>query len=312
MLKQMDLNLLKVFDALMEHQHLTRAAESIHLSQSAMSHALARLRSQLDDTLFVRAQTGMKPTARAQQLAPVIRHALRSLEVGLQPPEPFDPGSSDRTFRLSAIDYFEFLLLPELAGHLQQCAPGVRVQVDLLPAWVPEDALESGEIDAVVSVAGHQNISSRLTRTPWLQERLVGLTSLSSPIAPALSLAEFARVPQVQIDVFSSGFGGLDAWLEAAGIRRNLVMTALSYSVAARVVEKTGYLLCVPERIARILVQMLALRQVRLPAALPQFDIELITHPRFAATPAHQWFIGVLRQVGDQLDGHSPIHSGAD
>ena len=127
-LRQLDLNLLLVFDALMQEGNLTRAAERLHLSQSTVSNALARLRQQLGEELFLRTARGLTPTARAQALYVPVRQALRLLQTGLGPAEPFDP-QTPHVFSLSLNDYAQAALLPMLQAHLARHAAQVELLV---------------------------------------------------------------------------------------------------------------------------------------------------------------------------------------
>ncbi|BBI54137.1 hypothetical protein HORIV_65580 [Vreelandella olivaria] len=116
-LRHFDLNLLLVFEALMRERHVTRAAETLHLSQPALSHALKRLREALDDPLLVRTENGMQPTPRALALLPVVQQALGQLREGLAPPAMFLPGKSKRRFTLATTDYFEEVMYPPFLAN---------------------------------------------------------------------------------------------------------------------------------------------------------------------------------------------------
>ena len=128
----MDLNLLKLLPVLADEKSVTKAADRLFMSQSAFSHALNRVREQLDDPLFIRTSQGMEPTPRARQLIPVIRESLGRLERGMTGSRQFDPATSARTFYLGAVDYFEFLGLPRLVSQFKTEAPNIRLSVDIL------------------------------------------------------------------------------------------------------------------------------------------------------------------------------------
>jgi len=149
-----DLNALVALDALLSTKSVTRAAERLGLTQSAMSHALRRLRGVVDDPLLVRAGAGMALTPRAEVLQPNLHTALLGLARIVEAPEGFDPKTTRRGFRLCTPDLFDLLVLPSLLSGLRESAPGVDVA--LLPAGHPNigAALASGEVDlAVVPVA---------------------------------------------------------------------------------------------------------------------------------------------------------------
>ena len=123
-----DLNLLRVFDALMRERSVTRAGERVGLSQPAVSAALARLRAALDDQLFVRRGTEMAPTLRAEDLANPVREALAAMERALFGERRFDPATTHSTFTLLGADFFSTLVMPRLAARLRREAPGVRLR----------------------------------------------------------------------------------------------------------------------------------------------------------------------------------------
>ncbi len=184
---KMDLNLLRVFDALYELSSVTRAAERLGLTQSAISHALGRLRQAIGDPLFVRHASGLQPTARAIEIAPGIREGLQQLRSALSP-MPFDPATDSRRFRINAGVYFSALLVPLLVARLRAQAPNVSLAVstpgpDLLAS------LDNGSIDIALGAFG--KAPQRLMRQPLYREQMVWIASRDNPVAgsPALLAA---------------------------------------------------------------------------------------------------------------------------
>src|SRR5437764_13596203 len=149
----LDLNLLVVLDALFTERSVTRAARRVGLTQPALSNALARLRIQLDDPLFVRSGRGIIPTARALEMQPVIADALKRIEGALQEGK-FDPRTSRRVFRVIASDYIEAVLLPSILARLEAEAPYVDLEIRPPPTTTsaPRDMLERGEVDIALGV----------------------------------------------------------------------------------------------------------------------------------------------------------------
>ncbi len=145
-----DLNLLIVFDALMQEHNLTRAGRRLGLSQPATSHALARLRHMLNDELFVRAPDGMQPTPRAQQMAEPIRDALRVLRLALEP-ENFDPAQSSRGFTLTVNNYAARAVVPTLARKVAEEAPNVTLDIKPVGLINVLDQLDAGGADVALS-----------------------------------------------------------------------------------------------------------------------------------------------------------------
>ena len=125
---QLDLNLLRVFDALLDERSVTRAGDRLRLSQSAVSHALGRLRLTLDDELFVRRSTGMEPTPRALEIGPALHTALLQMQTALAP-AGFDPATTERRFTISAGPYGCAVLMPLVVHTLQEQAPGSTLHI---------------------------------------------------------------------------------------------------------------------------------------------------------------------------------------
>ena len=173
----LDLNLLRVFDALAEEHSVTRAGERLGLTQSAVSHALNRLRYALEDELFLRGPDGMKPTPRATEIWPELRRGLLLLQHSLDPTE-FDAAEAERTFNLAASSYTGEVLLPHLIQRVRAEAPKVQIHVRGLDAGAPE-ALEAGRLDMAIGVFGR--VSEIFARETLFEERLVWAVRADHP-----------------------------------------------------------------------------------------------------------------------------------
>src|SRR6266446_3867907 len=156
-LSSLDLNLLRVFDAIVRHGNLTAAGEAIGLSQPAMSNALTRLRTHFDDTLFVRAGHGMRPTEYALALAGPIREALEMLEHALRIQAKFNPAKAERTFHICTPDIGEMVFLPGLSKQLRDLAPGVSIKCAQYGTRETREMLLSGELDLVLGYVPELN-----------------------------------------------------------------------------------------------------------------------------------------------------------
>ncbi|MGE8475721.1 MAG: LysR family transcriptional regulator, partial [Paraburkholderia hospita] len=145
-----DLNLLRVFQAIVDERSLTKAGERLALSQPAISYSLARLRTLFDDPLFIRTRSGMQPTPIALELASIVGRALDTVREALRYAESFDPATSTRTFRLSLSDAGEMAYLPAICEALHERAPRVKLSVEPLPVEEIEDALRSSRLDFAI------------------------------------------------------------------------------------------------------------------------------------------------------------------
>lgn len=223
-MSKIDLNLLRVFDALFELRSVTRAAGRLSLTQSAVSHALGRLRRAMDDPLFVRHPGGLQPTAHAIEIAPGISEGLVQLRQALAP-APFDPGQANRRFKISAGAYFSALLVPDLMARARHLAPHVSFTIlspgpDLLPS------LDAGMID--VALGGFGRVPSRLIVQPLFSEDLVWIANIGHPLTR--SPGSISRVPARQRLEIAIGtpFPGHGHYSWDAGIERRVVAAPVS------------------------------------------------------------------------------------
>jgi DNA-binding transcriptional LysR family regulator len=145
-----DLNLLRVFNAIIEERSLTRAGQRLALSQPAVSYSLGRLRTLFGDPLFIRTRVGMQPTPIALELAAIVARALDTVREALRYAERFDPAISTRTFRLSLSDAGELAYLPPICAALQRLAPRVKLRIEPTPVEEIEEALRVSRLDFAI------------------------------------------------------------------------------------------------------------------------------------------------------------------
>lgn len=197
-MKEPDLNLLRVFDMLSEQRSVTRAAERLNLTQSAVSHALGRLRALLGDPLFVRSPGGLRPTARAEEIAPGIRDGLARLRDALSPPD-FDPARATRRFTIATGSYFCDLVVPRLVERLQAEAAGVALRVVPITDTLDHE-LDRGAVDLVLG--GAIKAAARFIEQPLFDEQMVWIAATDNPVSRApFDPDHMAGLPQVAITV---------------------------------------------------------------------------------------------------------------
>ncbi len=291
-LQQLDLNLLKVFDALMREGSVSKAAARVYLSQSATSHALNRLRQALNDPLLVRTPKGMIPTQRAHELAPIVQTLLQQLQLSLENEQEFNPNTSQRRFILRTTDYVECVILPPLMAYLKQHAPGISIEVEILGSDIPEEQMASGDIDLLLGFSGYMAIPKHLEETLWWQDDLVALGSKEyfnqhEPLTME-ALADHAYVYHSPMGTRKSI---IDHWLESKGITRSIAVTSQSYLSAASIVSKTPYILMLPMRVAQQLINALPLNVMTLPSEAPKAQLNWIRHPIKSQDKGLDWLI---------------------
>lgn len=297
LLRQLDLNLLVIFDALMRERNVSRAAQLCFLSQPAMSNALKRLREMLDDPLLVRTANGMVPSPRAQALEGPIRSMLNQLGNQLQPADTFDPATTQRRFCIALTSYGENLLLPEISRVFSEQAPEAHLDTSRLGKNFPLDELERGEIDLVIGVQAYLPPLKQLESRPYRKERMVCLARRKHRRSESLSLEQFLAHRHIYPSPLGLSTNIVDNWLEQQGVKRDIAISTHSYLVAARIAADSDYLLSLPYRMAEQLSQLLPLSILEPPAGLPAFELDLIWHPLYAKEPAIRWLLEMVAGI---------------
>jgi DNA-binding transcriptional LysR family regulator len=294
-LPSVDLNLLVALDALLLEASVTRAAKRVGITQSAMSHALARLRELFRDPLLVRTPKGMTPTTRAMGLIEPIRHALGEIERAIAERPTFEPSTARRTFTLAMQDYGELLLLPPLLSRLGTAAPAV----DLIARPVSDDAalmLEEGSVELAVGPLIPERVG--VFRQRLFEERFVCVVREGHPLVRGrMTLDRFVSLPHLLIAPRGHGRGAVDAALAKLGRERRVALMVPHFLVAPHIVAQSDLCLTVAARIARTFASMLPLRIVEPPIELPGFTMWQGWHERWSHDPGHSWLRGVLAQL---------------
>ena len=293
-LRNLDLNLLKAFDALMDERNVTRAAERLAVSQPAVSATLNRLRDALDDPLFVRAQRGITPTARALALSAPIKRILADIEAVVRP-TVFDPATAEFTVKLSATDYALRAVVVPFVARLRRSAPGARVAV--LPAHGPDllEQLERGELD--LALITPQMAPPDLHSRTLFDERYVVVLREGHPAAEEqpLALDTFCALDHGIVSLQGGGFvGATDDALAGLGRQRRVSVSVPSFGMLLDMVRSTDLVALVPERLLQG-VQGLAVRTP--PLAVPGFTKLLAWHARTQADPRQRWLREQLVQA---------------
>lgn len=300
-LRQLDLNLLLVFDALMQEQNLSRAAAQLHMSQPAMSNALARLHQRLGEVLFVRTARGMLPTARAQVLYKPVRQALRLLQEGLAPQERFDPQAADHGFTLAMNDYAQASLVPALVARLQKIAPRVVLSVQSDEAESLPARLASGAVDLAVDYLYFEN--SELCYEP-LQEESLAVIGRQGHAAFIDGLTQARYQASQHVSIFPRAHRGspLEIVLGSAKVQRQVHLFVPYYVTIPAIVAQSDLLGTVPRRLAEHFAKVYPLQMAPLPFAMPPVQISLIWHRQQTLSPGLRW---LREQIGDVVAGEN-------
>lgn len=290
-----DLNLLIVFDALMQERNVTRAGHKIGMTQPAVSNALNRLRHLLKDDLFLRGPKGMRPTPRAIELAGPIHQALTEVERALLP-VAFDPSTATNTFRLAMADYAASLILPPLAKRIEREAPGVDIRVRYNDNVSAPTLLDRNEIDFAIGY--HSDWPERFEAQVLFAEHYVCVMRRSHPLArDRITLEEFVTAKHLLITLTGEPVGFVDRLLRRRGLKRRVAMTANQFLVAPLIIEQSDMIMTLARRTAEHYAEINNLHMVPVPLEPDPIDLMLLWHKELSRHPAHEWMRAVLVDI---------------
>ena len=291
----LDLNLLRVFDAMMLELSTVRAGERVGLSQPAVSSALGRLRQIIGDELFVRDGNRMVPTPRALALSESIRSALRQIEDALASAAPFDPATSRQSFMLLGSDYFSSLLMPRLARQIAPEAPGVTVQMLDHPSSEVLKLISDGFADAALD--RELEVPEWIRRTTLFGSHMRCVAAKEHPllaqhgVQPGARIPSelFCQIPQVMMSMDGGRTGIMDATLKRQGLARTVAMTVPHFQAVALAAASSTLIGSLPVHFARQAAATLPLELYLPPFDPPQLDVCLYWHRRLDRDAANIW-----------------------
>jgi len=295
-LAAIDLNLFLVLDAVLTEGSATAAARRLHVTQSAVSNALARLREIVGDPLVVRRGRGLAPTPVAMQLAPRVAAGLHELRAALARDREFDPATTTRRFTIALTDNQEVSDLPRIVARFEQRLPAASLQVVTIERLIASDGLAAGLVD--VALAPAAITGPGLRQAPlYSEEAVVVVRRDNREVGRRLDRAGFEATPYVDVQVVGeAGHGHRLARdsLARAGLRRRVVLTVPHFMAAAVAVSRTDWITGLPRRFAAEVSRHLPLRTVAAPVPALRFDIALQWHARTDADPGAQYFRALI------------------
>lgn len=302
--RTLDLNLLRVFDAVVAEGNITRAAERLAMTQPAVSNALKRLRDSVGEDLLARAPRGVRPTPHGEALWPEVRAALGQLEAALEPGR-YDPKTDDRHFRLTMVDAVAAMLMPALMGRL--AAEGARACIETHPLADrdPRPGLAQGDLDfaighfpEVVAALVAQGRLAPLRYHRLAEGRYVCVMRSGHPLAGRpLTLDAFCAAEHVLVSLSGRAHGFVDQALAAHDRSRRIVLTVNQFFSAAHVVLASDLLTVLPDGFLPLtgLADRLVARE--LPVAPGAVFVDALWHVRHERSAAHRWLLAQLEAV---------------
>ncbi len=283
----LDLQQLRVLDALLQEGSVGAAAQRLGRPQSTVSTILARLRDVLGDPLLTRVPGGMQPTPRGQALLEPLHRLLEDLELTLQPPPEFDPATSTRVFTLAASDYTQFVLTGPLMEEMAQSAPRVRLEIRALTPPLPWPQLADGRLDLLLG--GRAKPPEGLRSRMLFQDDVVCLVRARHPALKATwDLERYLALEHVEVQS-NQGPTLVDQALGELGQTRSIRLTVPHFLVAPFVLLRTELCFTLARRIAEPLSRLLPFQVLPLPFPAPGVAIRAFWHPRQQADPGHRW-----------------------
>lgn len=292
--KNFDLNLLLTLHVILEERNVSRTAQRLNVSQSAISHALTRLRHAFDDPLFHRGSREMLPTPKAESLQAEIGLILS--KVGqLVEPRVFDATRHSGVFRIVATDYGSLIIFPQLVRHLRLAAPNVRLECR---GWSDQTLgqLESGIVDLVL---GGQEPFPDFHHEPLFRDRLVLMVDDQHPLAARrkITLDEFVSFPHAVITVVSSRMKVIDDLLAAKGLARRITFKIEHFLSSPAIIRNSDLILTIPLVGAREMLTGTSTRLLPIPLKLSDYDYIQAWGDKQEAKPFHQWMRSAIRSI---------------
>ena len=298
-LTDLDLNQLVLFHQLMRERRVSKVAEQLGLTQPAVSNALARLRRQFGDELFLRTPAGMVPTPLAEQMAVPIADALALLHAGINRQRAFEPAREQRALTIGMTDIGEIVFLPALLEHMRREAPGITLSTVRNTAVNLREEMESGKVD--LAIGPLPQLKAGFFQRTLFRQRYVCLFRRGHALDKRrITRADFEAAEHLAVVSAGTGHGRVDEHLRRAGVQRRVRLTVPHFVSVGHILARTELVCTVTERLAESLAEPFGLASRPHPIELPDVAINVFWHAKVHRSPAHQWLRGVVfERFGD-------------
>lgn len=299
-LPNIDLNLLVILDSIYRERSLTLAGRKLFLTQSAVSHALSRLRDHFEDRLFIRRGNSMEPTPLCRKLHHSISPCIKSILQSLEDRGEFNPATSRRTFCIGMSDYLCRLLLPEILRRSATEAPEISIRI-VQPTYEKRgEMLKNGKLDIFLGCS--REYGAGVLKERLFKDREVGIVRKDHPVNGEMMTEEELRQCEfAALSLSESGLGFLEDFLYRKGVQRRIKVVVQQETVIPSLVENSDLVGTLAERLARMYTENGKIRIVRLPLQDTSFEIFQHWHSVSNEDPAHKWLRSVIKQTAERI-----------
>ncbi len=301
-LSGIDLNLMVAFEALYAERSVTGAAQQLYVGQPAMSAALGRLRSLFADDLFVRVGREMRPTAKADAIAPQVAAALDTIRAALSEPQAFNPASSRQVFTLATSDYFASLVVPKLLELFSNQAPYIDLRFITVEKESFVELLEDEVIDVALGTFAH--LPNHILQEKLLSERFVGVCRLRHPalVKGKVSLEKFTAFPHALFTLRRDATGIVDQTLAEQGLQRRIALTVPYWFALPTAIAASDLLTAIPSCLEKHFVQHYQVQSFEIPLKLPSWPISMAWSKLKDRDPANLWLRQIIHHICQDLE----------
>ena len=294
---KINLNLLIAFDVLMTERHVSRASQKLHISQSATSNALKRLRELFKDELLIKTPTGMEPTKRALELIDSVHEVIERVQALFAESEKFDPTKTERTFKIGMTDYAALVVLPFLQNYLEKNAPGIKLQIKSLNSLSSSVRLDSDELE--LAIGFFERLPEKLYQQIIFKEQGVCAGWKDNPLMEGkLTIEKFLEAKHIGVqhnEMVSTLL--VDQYLMSHGHKpRNVVMTVPLVVLGLLLLPNTNYLTIAGERFVEIYQKMLPIKYQKAPIEVTKLEFSQVWHARHHNDQGLRWLRGVIKK----------------
>jgi DNA-binding transcriptional LysR family regulator len=291
-----ELSEIRLLAELLELRKLSAAASRLGLSQSAASHALARVRKRVADPLFVRSNGGFFPTPYGERLGAAARQAMNVLLDGLASNAPFDPAATARRFNIYMSDVGQMVFVPKLLACMAASAPAASLRACPIPLDQPGAALASGEVD--LAVGFFTNLTAGFRETMLFRERYVCVVRSDHPdFRSGMTREAFAASPRALADASGMAHVVVEEELKKQGLAAAPRLTVPQFMVLPLVIANSDLLVIMPSRLAKAFSLLVSIKILRTPVPLRPYDIKVYWHERFHHDSANRWLRRALIEL---------------